>query len=340
MNQNPQRRPDVEVVRSADGYLAHVPGSPLLTWLNSTGYVVLELCTGANDAALISRALMAAFDLYEPPTELVRSTIAELVAAGLVSPGETIAEETHSLDIAVWAPGSSIDADALSTVHALIREAEAGGIATTLTIDRDRSMRGARNRAANRFLNRSDATHALFLDALPDPMIAISGCDIVQLIGSEHEAIGIPVPIGEPRWEAAMQAARAMPGLSTRDLEAFARGYDVSINRAPELADFEAGFIEGRHCSSGALLLRRTALERIAGSELANRHRGNVRNGVVGFAEGRGFFDTGLSGDFIDIDEDLAFCERMRGAGGQVMIDLSGDLGTCLHIGMRLQGRA
>ena len=340
MSQNPQRRPEVEVVPSADGYLAHVPGSPLLTWLNSTGYVVLELCTGANDLRLIARAIMDAFDLYEPPTELVRNTIADLVAAGLVTHGEATTEESVSLDIAVWAPGSSIDADSLSAVHALIREAEAAGITTTLTIDRDRSMRGARNRASNRFLNRSDATHALFLDALPDPMIAISGCDIVQLIGSEHEAIGIPVPIGEPRWDAAMQAARAMPGLSTRDIEAYARGYDVSITRAPELTDFDAGFIEGRHCSSGALLLRRTALERIAGSELANRHRGNVRNGVVAFAEGRGFFDTGLSGDFIDIDEDLAFCERMRGAGGRVMIDISGDLGTCLHVGMRLQGRA
>lgn len=339
MSLHPKRRPGIEVTPSADGYLAQLPGSASVTWLNRTGYLVLELCTGANDLSLIGRAIMAAFDLYEPPTDAVRGAVSELVAAGLVTPGDAVVGDSPTLDIAVWAAGSSIDTEALPAVHALIGEAEAAGIHTSLTIDRDRSMRGARNRASNRFISRSDATHVLLLDALPDPMIAISGCNIVQLITSEHEAIGIPVPIGEPRWEAAMAAARAIPSLTTRDIEAYARGYDVSIVRAPEKSDLEAGFIEGRHCSSGALLLRRSAVERIAGSDLANRHRGNVRNGVVAMADGRGFFDTGLSGDHIDIDEDLAFCERLRGAGGQLMIDISGDLGTCLHVGMHLQGR-
>ena len=339
MSRHPQRRAEVEVTASADGFLAQSPGSSSLTWLNRTGYLVFELCTGTNDISAIARAVMAAFDLYDPPMETVRSAIAEMVAAGLVTPGDSDTDDTRSLDISVWAPGSSIDTDALSAVHALIREAEAVGIRTSLAVDRDRSMRGARNRAANRLLSRSDASHALFLDALPDPMIAISGCDIVQLMASGHEAIGIPVPIGEPRWEAATNAARANPNLTTREIESYARGYDVSITRAPGQSDFAAGFIEGRHCNSGALLLRRSALERIAGSNLANRHRGNVRNGVVTMADGRGFFDTGLSADHIDIDEDLAFCERLRGAGGQLMIDISGDLGTCLRVGMRLQGR-
>jgi hypothetical protein len=330
---------EVEVIPSADGFLAQRSEGESLTWLNRTAYLVFQLCTGENDTKSIARALQDAFDLYTPPLQAVRDTVGELVAAGLVISGSDTSVDNFFLDINVWAPGPSIDTDTLNTVLALVAEVEDAGIPTRLRLDRDQNFRVARNRAANRLLRDSDATHALFLDALPDAIIAVSGCDMPRLVQSAHDVIAIPVPIGQPLWADAIVAARALPELTSRELDAFARSYDISFTSLPNASHFESGFIEGRHCNTGALLVSRIGLERIAGSNLANRHRGNVSHGEVTMADGWGFFDPGLTADHIDLDEDFAFCERVRGAGLAVMIDLQSDLGISLQVSKRLQGR-
>lgn len=86
--------------------------------------------------------------------------------------------------------------------------------------------------------------------------------------------------------------------------------------------------------------MRRTALQRIAGSGTASRHRGNVLRGVLTMADGWGFFDPGLSAESIDIDEDLAFAERLRAAGGRLMIALSGEFGASIDVSRRLHAEA
>ncbi len=340
MNQNPQRHPGIEITPSADGYLAQHHESDSLTWLNRTAYLIFELCTGHNDTASIARALQDAFDLYDPPTQGVHETIGELVAAGLMISGSDTSVEDFSLDINLWAPGPSIDTDTLATVQALIAEVEGAGIQTKLRIDRDQIMRVARNNAANRLLRDGHSTHALFLDALPDAVIAVSGCDVLRLVQSQHDVIAIPIPFGQPLWSDAIVAARALPDLTSRELDAFARRYDISFTTLPTASNFASGFIEGRHCNSGALLVSRTGLERVAGSVTANRHRGNVRHGEVTMTDGWGFFDPGFTADNIDLDEDFAFCERVRGSGLTVMVDLQSDLGISLQVSKRLQGRA
>ena len=85
------------------------------------------------------------------------------------------------------------------------------------------------------------------------------------------------------------------------------------------------------------MLVRRTALERMAGSGHVSRHRGSVSSGAMTMDAGWGFFDPLLSQDFMDLDEDYAFCERIRAAGGRVMVDVAGGLGTRLEILDRLR---
>lgn len=336
MSRNPSRRPGVETTPSADGFLAKANDSQAVTWLNRTGYLVLELCTGANDAVQIANALMNAFDLAEPPLASVRETLSDLVAAGLITPGDDMSHAEMSLEIALWAPADSVETAVLELLIPMLARWHESGVAARVSVDRQPSMRVARNAAANRVLRGHGATHILFLDATSAAVTAARDCDLPRLLGSAHEAIGIPVPIGPLAWDRARAAAAALPPVDGRHIEAYARTYDVSFGAEFTQADLESGFIEGRHCSSGALLLQRGALARIAGSGSANRHRGNISHGRIEMADGWGFFDPGLSAEAIDIDEDLAFCERLRSAGGRLMIALTGGFGTSVEIARRL----
>lgn len=337
MSEHPQRRGDVEVTPAVDGYLARVEGGDSITWLNRTGYLVLELCTGHNDPVSIARAIQQAFHLTTSPLPAVRSALSDLIAAGLVTPGEQPPLTDVSLRIALWAPGPSVDAELITQVQELAAEADAAGIDTAVHLDRDRSMRGARNRAANAMLHGDSSTHVLFLDATREALAAVRACSLARLLASPHEVIGIPVPLGPLEWDRVREAALALPDLTSIQLQAFARRYDVSFISLSEPRRSQGGFLEGRHCSSGALLVRRSGLERIAGSGVAHHLRGLVQHGMVSMDEGWGFFDSGRTSDGLDIDEDLAFCERVRGAGGAVMIDVTGSLGRCLDVSMRLR---
>lgn len=337
MSEHPQRRSGVEVTPSADGYLARVAGSESLTWLNRTGYLVLELCTGHNDAEVIARAIQQAFDLTSSPLPAVRSALSDLVAAGLVTPGAQSPLTDASLTIALWAPGPSVDAELVTEVQGFAAEADAAGIDTTVQLDQDRSMRGARNRAASAVLRGDSSTHVLFLDATREAFVAVRERPLTRLLASPHEVIGIPVPFGSLEWDRVREAVIALPDLTSTQVQALARRYDVSFTSLPEPRRSQGGFLEGRHCSSGALLVRRSGLERIAGSGVAAQLRGQVQRGMLSMEEGWGFFDSGRTSDGIDIDEDLAFCERVRSAGGAVMIDVTGSYGLCLDVGMRLR---
>ncbi len=334
---HPSRRPDVTVTPAADGYLARVPGTPSVSWLNRTAYLVMQLCTGANDPAAISRAVAQAFALSSPPHEAVRDTIADLVTAGLVSPGASTRTPQPSIRVDVWAPGTSVSVDVMTQIQGLLADAESSGITASLHIDATRSLRTARNRAASTALQESSASHVLWLDADPRAIAAVRRASVTRLAASPFEVIGVPIPVGDPVWSRARDAATALPELSADQLRAYAQDYSVAFSSTADVSRREQGFVEGAYCSSGAMLVRRTALERMAGSGHVSRHRGSVSSGAMTMDAGWGFFDPLLSQDFMDLDEDYAFCERIRAAGGRVMVDVAGGLGTRLEILDRLR---
>ena len=336
MTRHPMRRPEVEVAAAADGFLARLPASSAVTWLNRTGYLVLELCTGANDVESIAAAIGRAYDLPVAPLAAVRETVAELVTAGLVTPGDVETPPHATLHIALWAPTDSVPTDVVAATQSILDGLRSAGIPTTITIDRDRNLRSARNGAANRVLQGNDATHVLFLDARSETVVAVRDCELPRLIASAHEVIGIPVASRTIAWERARRASAEVPGLTDREVEAYATNFDVSFTTLPSSADLATGFIEGYHCNSGALLVQRSGLERIAGSAPANHHRGLLSHGIVTMTDGWGFFDPGFSHESIDIDEDLAFCERIRAAGGRLVIALTSDFRTSINVGQRL----
>lgn len=337
MSEHPQRRPDIDLTPAADGYLARVPGVDAVTWLNRTGYLVLQLCTGVNSDRDIAAAFTRAFDLIFTPLVPVQQTIAELVAAGLARPGsQSPAPAPGSLEVAIWAPGQSITPDVATRLLTLRAEAEASGVSAVMTFERDRSMRTARNKATNRVLRDPGTAMLLLLDATTEALDALLEVGLNRLLRAPHDVIGVPVPWPTPMWDRALAAASTLPDLSPWELNAYSRGYDVSFTNMAE-RPVEDGFLEARHCGSAALLIRRSALERVAGANVATRTRGALTQGAMFTDPSWSFFDPGLTREHIDLDEDLAFGERLRAAGVRLMVDVTGTFGTCVNVGMRLQ---
>ena len=67
-----------------DGYIVSRPDRDQKHSLNHTAAVVLELCTGQNDAAEIAHLLQEAYDLPSPPDMETRQCLATLWREGLI----------------------------------------------------------------------------------------------------------------------------------------------------------------------------------------------------------------------------------------------------------------
>lgn len=67
-----------------DGYTVYQPDRDKMHSLNHTAAVVLELCTGQNDAAEIAHLLQEAYDLPSPPDMETRHCLATLSREGLI----------------------------------------------------------------------------------------------------------------------------------------------------------------------------------------------------------------------------------------------------------------
>ena len=67
-----------------DGYIVSQPDHDQVHSLNHTAAIVLELCTGQNDAAEIAHLLQEAYDLPSPPDLETRQCLATLLRDGLI----------------------------------------------------------------------------------------------------------------------------------------------------------------------------------------------------------------------------------------------------------------
>jgi hypothetical protein len=85
MTEPPLRADDLEVNEAADGYVVYQPARDRVHYLNHTAALVLELCTGANQAADIVHLLQRAYDLPEPPRQEIHDCLAQFRQEGLIS---------------------------------------------------------------------------------------------------------------------------------------------------------------------------------------------------------------------------------------------------------------
>jgi hypothetical protein len=81
----PRKADGLEVNEVVDGYVVYQPARDRVHYLNRTAVVVLELCTGSNDAAAITGFVQEAFELAEPPTAEIVACLVQLQTEQLIA---------------------------------------------------------------------------------------------------------------------------------------------------------------------------------------------------------------------------------------------------------------
>jgi hypothetical protein len=80
----PLRNADFEVNQVEDGYVVYDQRRDRIHYLNHTGALVLELCTGENTTGDIVAVLQKAYDLPTPPEAETKACLQQLRDEGLI----------------------------------------------------------------------------------------------------------------------------------------------------------------------------------------------------------------------------------------------------------------
>lgn len=85
MSWQPKAADGIEINAVADGYIVNQPERDRVHYLNHTAAIVLELCTGKNQAADLPELLRLAYNMSAPPREEVEECLQTLKKEGLIT---------------------------------------------------------------------------------------------------------------------------------------------------------------------------------------------------------------------------------------------------------------
>ena len=181
----------------------------------------------------------------------------------------------------------------------------------------------ARSRMATQFLEETDHTHLMFVDA----DIAFRPEHIFRLLEAGKDLVGGVYPLKLIDWGKVEVAVKG----GMKDVQAASLGYVVGFTPNPgQSVDVDdAGFGRVDAIGTGFMLISRRALERVQGANPQLRCRLADMN--LAAREVTLFFDTMIDPDTREhLSEDYAFCRRWRDVGGEVYADFQTRLS---HIG-------
>lgn len=335
----PERHPDVELIPAADGYVVRVPGSDLLTWLNRTAAMVFLLCTGENTPEHIAGAVRHAFQLFRDPSADVARTLDALAQAGLVTGAPALELEAAVL-IAVWAPSTSWEREVHRNLERVTEQLESVGIRVRTVIDPEPTRAVAHNMACTAVVTTEHYSHVLLLSATAAATSAAADADLVGAISSAEPFVGVPVRGAQPNWSrlASFAAGRA---LSAQQCETLAYEFNVTFEGLSGERRRLPGFAQARFVGSDAVLLSRDALVTLAGSTHVTRYRGRIDTMMIERLQHVwGFFDPLESATGLAVIDDVAFCERWKATGGQVIVSRSGQFGESIRVSAELLAKS
>ena len=172
----------------------------------------------------------------------------------------------------------------------------------------------ARSRMATQFLEETEHTHLLFVDA----DVAFSPDHLFRLLDADKPLVGGVYPLKKVHWEKVRPAVER----GIRDVQAASLGYVVRFlptpNQTVELDD--EGFGPVAFLATGFMLIRRDVLSamRAAHPEL----RCIVTDVSLPPQPVTMFFESMIDPDTNEhLSEDYAFCKRWRQMGGDVFAD-------------------
>jgi hypothetical protein len=181
----------------------------------------------------------------------------------------------------------------------------------------------ARSRMATQFLEETDHTHLMFVDA----DIAFRPEHIFRLLDAGKDLVGGVYPLKLIDWAKVDAAVKG----GMKDVQAASLGYVVGFTPTPDQAvDVDdAGFGRVDSIGTGFMLISRRALEQVRDANPQLRCRLADMN--LAAREVTLFFDTMIDPDTREhLSEDYAFCRRWRDVGGEVYADFQTRLS---HIG-------
>ena len=177
----------------------------------------------------------------------------------------------------------------------------------------------ARSLAATRFLDETDHTHLLFVDA----DIGFEPDHVFRMLTAGKDLVGGVYPTKRIDWDKVRAAAAA----GKADLQAASLGYVVQFIPSPtnSVDVDDAGFGRVAYVGTGFMLIRRTVLEQVRAANPALQALvsdvGQPPRTAALLFETMIDPDTGRY-----LSEDYAFCRRWRDCGGEIWADFQGRL--------------
>jgi hypothetical protein len=209
--------------------------------------------------------------------------------------------------------GGLVTAGYMNAVVALMDRA--AGLGARVSLDllaNDALISRARASLVASFLDRSEATHLLFVDA----DIAFPPDQLARLLAFDRDVAAATYPVKTIDWD-------AIPNRAVHNNEPLAEAGLVYVGKLCEGAALktENGFATAEYAGTGFLLIKRAALLRMIAAYPETRFAA-----VQSFPKGKpsahlyALFDCMIE-DGAYLSEDYAFCRRWRALGGEIWLD-------------------
>jgi hypothetical protein len=259
-----------------------------------------------------------------PAAARPRAVVTGRVAARAAAPAVNIA-------IATPAYGQTFYTSYVESLVRLTRAMERRGWASSFASVSYADVAESRNFLLTRWLDKTTATHLLFIDADMgfDPQL------VLDMVAFDKPLVGVVAP----RRQVDLERYGRLIGEGRPAGEALARAHDFIVRRtARGAAPGRNGFIEVEGCGAGVLLIQRACiahmLERMPQLSDAQAKKHNpLAKDLDRLIRA---FDP-LTVDGARLSEDFSFCARWKECGGEVWANIAHEI---THVGLfRYRGR-
>jgi hypothetical protein len=219
--------------------------------------------------------------------------------------------------------GGMVSQGYMQSIIALLQYANGAGFDAMLALlGHDSLITRSRNTLVTQFLNTSQATHLMFIDA----DIGFEPAHIKRMLAHDQDLVAGMYPLKVIDW--GRQARQHLNGGETPQTAPLL--YVGTLCSGAEL-ERSGSFATGVYCGAGFMLIKRRAIERMIAAYPHTRYES-----IHAHTNARGAVNHALFDCFIDastgtyLSEDYGFCHRWRAIGGKIWLDTEGVL---THVG-------
>jgi hypothetical protein len=200
---------------------------------------------------------------------------------------------------------------------------EAGFDAALALLGHDSLITRSRNTLVTQFLNTTEATHLLFIDA----DIAFDATQVQDMLNFDEDFVAGIYPLKVIDWSQAAMLRAA------NSAESFASAPLLYVGALCPAAQLErrGRFATAIYCGGGFMLIKRCVVERMIAAYPESRYKS-----AHAYSNAKGEANYALFDCMIDKDtntyvsEDFGFCQKWRDIGGKIWLDTEGKL---THVG-------